>query len=486
MKKKVILGLILTGIIFLLGFKSGASASAGFYITPSSGTYYSGNTFTVRIYISSTEAINAVEANISYDSSKLSIVTCAPVNSTFEMSADSSCPSLTLGTTGSYSGGGAQVANVTFRANSTGTASVSVSGRTAMNGSAVATSGASSSYSIVQYNPIPDAPEVISASHPDSESWYKEKTVELSWNKESYVTGFSYELDQVSDTDPDETNDSTGTGASLEADSDGVWYFHIRAKSAGGWSDVAHYRLQIDSTKPEFTTDPSFEDKGDLQPVITFEANDSGSGIDYYEIEIDEAEAIEAESPYKCDVLEAGEHKFILNVYDRAGNIESFELSGTVGSLQAPVITELIVGRLYIGSVTQKIIIRGTASAGSKVYIQISSDPPINAETEAGDDGTWEYIYEGELKEASYEVKVKGEVAGVQSSYSEPYSFTVGGEGFSLLPRTGGGTIASILFLVGGVLFGIVIAGVVVFFIARKKGLLNNKRNDKEDFYPTA
>ncbi len=486
MKRKIVISLILSGIIFLLGFTDDTFASAGFYLTPSSGTYYNGSSFTVRVYIGSTEPINAVEADISYDSSKLAVIACGAVNSTFEMIADSSCPSITVGTTGSYTGGGAQVAYITFRATATGSATVSVSGRTAMSGSSVATSGYSKTYSIVQYNPVASAPSVVSASHPDSESWYSEKTIELSWNKESYVTNFSYELDQASDTEPDSTSDSTGTGVNLEVESDGTWYFHIKAKSAGGWSDTAHYKLQIDSTDPEFTANPSYEDKGDLQPTISFEANDSGSGIDHYEVSLDEADPVEAESPFKTEVLDVGNHTCVVTAYDKAENTVEYTLSLNVGELQPPVITELIVGKLYIGSINQRITIKGTAPSDSKIYIQISSEGGINAETEADADGNWEYVYEGELSDGSHEVRVMTEVSGIQSSYSEAYLFSIGEEGgFSLLPRTGGSTLSSALFLVGGLLFGMLIAGGVLVFIAYKKGLLNSKKKGKEDSTPT-
>jgi len=141
----------------------------------------------------------------------------------------------------------------------------------------------------------------------------------------------------------------------------------------------------------------------------------------------------------------------------------------------------LIVGKLYVGSVSQRVTIKGTAPSGSKVYIQILSDP-INAETEADADGNWEYVYEGELSEGSHEVRVMAEISGVQSSYSEAYLFSIGEEsGFSLLPRTGDGALSSGLFLIGGLLFGMLIAGGVLVFIAYKKGLINSKKKDKYD-----
>lgn len=472
MKKRLFITIDLVLLLFLGTFKTPVSASAALYVSPSSGIYYQGSSFTLGVYVSSTEPINAVEANISYDSSRLSIVACGAINSTFEMIADSSCPSITVGTTGSYSGGGAQVAYVTFRANSLGSANVTVTGRTAMNGGTVSTSGASRTYTIAQYNPVPQALTVMSASHPDSDSWYKERTVELSWSKASGVTGFSYEFNQSSDTEPDNVEDTSGTGIDLESSSDSIWYFHIKARSAGGWGVATHYKIQIDSIAPIFSNDPSYEDKGDLQPEIVFEATDTESGIDYYEIYINDGEAEQVESPYKTSLLSVGDYDFLVKVYDKAGNAAEKSLKITVGELQPPVITELIVEKLFLGSVEQRIIIRGTAPSGAKVYIKIFSEP-ISGEVMADDNGEWEYIYEGELSRGEHIVKVMTEIGEMQSALSDGYALTIGEGGlFSFLPITGAGSISSWLFLIGGLLFGALFATSILLIIAYKRGVL--------------
>lgn len=475
--KKFSIILIIILVLFLGLFRSDASASASLFISPSSGTYYRGNNFTLGFYVSSTENVNAVEVTISYDSSRLSIVSCGAVTSTFEMIADSSCPTITVGTTGSYTGGGAQVAYVTFRANGLGSASVSVSGRTAMNGTSVSTGGISRTYSIVAYNPIPPAPGVISASHPDSAQWYKEELIELSWGKESYVTGFSYELDKEEGTAPDNIQETTGTGVNLRVDDEGVWYFHVKAQSAGGWSEVTHYKVQVDSTDPVFKSEPVYEDKGDLQPEITFEAEDELSEIDYYEVTIDDGEAIEVELPYKTPILSVGEHTILIVVYDKAGNSTEKEITITVGELQPPPITELIVENVFFGPVSQRIVVRGTAPPEAKITLQIESDP-IVGESISDEEGSWEYIYEGEISDGEHVLRAMVEVEGNQSVYSDDYTFVTGGGIFSILPRTGSSNLVKLLFFVGGLLFGVLIPGGIAFYMYSKKKSLRDVKPD--------
>ncbi|MBN2015488.1 hypothetical protein JW766_01515 [Candidatus Dojkabacteria bacterium] len=479
-KKRIIIKalIVLFSLFSFLGIaKEPVSASANLYVSPSGGTYYQGNTFTVGVYVSANEAINAVEVNISYDSSKLSIASCGAVTTTFGMVADGSCPSITVGTTGSWSGSGAQVAYATFRANGLGSASVSVTGRTAMNGGEVSTSGISRTFSIAQYNPIPSAPSVMSASHPDGNAWYKEKMIELSWGKDSGVIGFSYILDQSESTVPDDMQESDGTGANLEASSDGVWFFHIKARSAGGWGDTAHYKVQVDSTAPFFASEPAYEDKGDLQPVIFFAGDDSLSGMDYYEIEVDSEFLGDGVSPYKTKVLPEGEHEIIIRAYDLAGNVVQKTLSISVGKLLPPFVTELLVEQLFLGPVSERIIVRGTAPANAKIIVQIS-DIFVSEEVYADEAGLWEYVYEGGIEPGDYAIRGMTVLEGNSSEYSELYTFTVGKEGvFSLLPRTGDGVSSGILFVSGGLIFGALFATGVLLFIANKKGLIGRKKD---------
>jgi hypothetical protein len=479
--RKFLLVLPLATIALFFGvFRENVFASASLYTYPSSGTYYQGNSFSVGIYVSSSEAINAVEATISYDSSILSIVSCGVVTSTFELAADSTCPSITVGTTGSYTGSGAQVATVTFRSIATGTASVTVTGKTAINGAYVSTNGATSTFSIVLYTPIPQAPTVSSTTHPKSDKWYKTKTFKASWNKDSGVSGFSYNFDQKKDTIPDNTIDTSSTTISLNVNKSGTWFFHIKAFGSGGWGDPSHYKFLVDSKDPLFVTNPSFEDKGDLQSEIVFKAEDEESGIKNYKLLIDGDEVKGTiSSPYKTPVLSVGEHTVVIKAFDKAGNLAQESISITVGDLQPPTVTELAVSDVFIGEVSRRITVKGTAPSEARVFIEFTS-LSTTREVTAGKDGLWEYVYQEDFPDGEHSLRVKTSIGGVESSFSEPYHFSTSEASLPFLPTTGAASNKYKLFLiVGGILLGGVLASGIMLGIrfGREKKLKVQKED---------
>ena len=71
------------------------------------------------------------------------------------------------------------------------------------------------------------------------------------------------------------------------------------------------------------------------------------------------------------------------------------------------------------------------------------------------------------------------EIQSIQSAFSEEYAFhTVGSAGLPFLPRTGGDIVSSVLFVLGGLLFGFLLSGGIVLFILRSKIF---KKGEKEE-----
>ena len=93
----------------------------------------------------------------------------------------------------------------------------------------------------------PKAPIVTSPTHPKEDVSYANKNPQFNWAVSwdvSGIEGYSYVLDQVGTTVPDETIDTTETTVSFTNVPIGVWYFHIRAKDkAGNWGETAHYKI---------------------------------------------------------------------------------------------------------------------------------------------------------------------------------------------------------------------------------------------------
>ncbi len=202
--------------------------------------------------------------------------------------------------------------------------------------------GIGTSINIAEANnaPVTPAPaggalQPYSPTHSDPNSWYANKDVQIVWNRPDGAYGFSFIFDQSPDTIPDDILDTTITQQKIYPNvADGAWYFHIksRGKTPGSaFSDVATFKVQIDSTPPENFAikvpdgiDPNNLTAGDL--AIYFEAHDATSGIDHYDALVDgKILGKSITSPYEV-ALHSGEHVIGVIAYDKAGNSTKAEL----------------------------------------------------------------------------------------------------------------------------------------------------------------
>ena len=100
------------------------------YLTPASGTFSNGSTVVVTVMANSyTEAVNAVQANFSYPTNRLTFQSIDTSHSNFTTTIQSDGGSgsvqIGVGLLGSSLNGAQEVARVTFSASGTGSASLS-------------------------------------------------------------------------------------------------------------------------------------------------------------------------------------------------------------------------------------------------------------------------------------------------------------------------------------------------------------------------
>jgi hypothetical protein len=100
--------------------------------------------------------------------------------------------------------------------------------------------------------PLPNAPIVTSSAHLEKDQWV---TV-LTWSnpQDTEITGYSYILDQVATTLPDDTSEGLVTEASYTDKEDGTWYFHVKAQNSAGWGETAHFMLLGQPGKPTWVS----------------------------------------------------------------------------------------------------------------------------------------------------------------------------------------------------------------------------------------
>jgi hypothetical protein len=211
-------------------------------------------------------------------------------------------------------------------------------------------------------------PILRSSSHPQASQWYSTMAVVSSWTATNAI-GYSYSLTSSPTTIPDDSLDTHDGTATLTADHDGLWYVHVRALYASGWSGTAHLPVRIDHTAPAGFILTVQQDRGltDPTPAIQFFTNDNVSGVQRYTLSVDNQAPIVTGSPYIISGLLAGEHHVVVTAYDGAGNATESRVSLDVVGHAAPVITSVSSPALLLERVT----VRGTAVPGDIVTVYV-------------------------------------------------------------------------------------------------------------------
>ena len=326
--------------LLLVAFPTGAAESS-LYLSPNSGTFYVGSTFDVSIFVNTGgEDINAIQADLKFDSKKLQIA--SPTAGKSFISVWISQPTYSnIEGTAFFQGGiptprintsAGLVSTITFRGRASGIAKVEFldSSKVLLNdgkGTPVFTTNIGGVYEILI--PPPEGPKVTSPTHPDPDIWYSNSSPTFSWEKEDGVTDFSYSFSQSSIETPDTISEGDITLKSYDDVPDGIWFFHLRAKKNGVWGRTSHRAVRIDSSPPQ-----KFEPRVDtFAGFVYFETKDLHSGISHYEISVVNLEEtptpapffVEATSPYKIPSSLPGKYSVIIRAADKAGNYREAE-----------------------------------------------------------------------------------------------------------------------------------------------------------------
>ena len=333
--------------LFLANSILAQEKNASLYLSPSSGTFFTGSTFDVSVFINTGENdINAVKVDLKFDPRKLQIVTPTSGKSFIEIWISSPNFSNAEGTV-TFQGGvpspgintsAGLVSTITFRVVAPGESLISILDSSLVlsndsKGTNVLTSIGKGIYQTTL--PTPEGPKVFSPTHPDQNKWYSNNSPTLVWEKEEGVTDFSFNIDQNPFGAPDNNSEGDKTSVSFSSLEDGVWYFHLKAKRGDVWGGVSHYGLLIDTTPPadfQMTVEPILrkENITSREPIVSFLTTDALSGISYYQLKLLGLEGtgketglgffIEVSSPYKLPLLDHGLYRIVVRAFDLAGN----------------------------------------------------------------------------------------------------------------------------------------------------------------------
>jgi len=408
---------------FFMPLEGVLADQAGLYLSPASGTYQLNSTFSVLVGINSGgNPINAAEGAISFDPNQLSVISISKTGTIFSLwtnepffSNSQGNISFGGGSPSAFNGQAGTIMKIVFKAKNSGQARVSFSsgailaadgrGTNILGNMAGGIYDLKSDNAVVQPEPeitepepetqagTPDAPAVFSKTHPDSSKWYNDPNPEFSWQVPAEVTALRLLVGRNASAIPSVLYDQPISEKRIENFEDGVWYFSAQFKNNFGWGKIARFKFQIDLKPPE-----KFEVKikegnktSNAQPTLIFEATDQISGIDHYEIKIDQQASVSTkEKEFKLPPQSSGKHIIESKAFDKAGNSALATAEIEITSLEAPVIVEF-PKELYPGT---PLLIKGLAPSGSTVKIHLENEKTGETigETKTGEDGTWSYV----------------------------------------------------------------------------------------------
>lgn len=418
-KKYLYIAALFTASVLLFLLTAAYALAGSLSLSPASGSYSVGQTFTVTIQADPAgQTINSSESTVTFDPDVLSVTNVSKTGSAFTLWTTEPVFSNTAGTI-DYGGGHtaaissrSTILTITFRAKAAGSGSVAFTnasllaadgrGTDVLDGSPGATytvtaattpeptpepeapatpepdEGEDGSAAIAFGDP-PRAPEVGSQAFLDPDIWYSSFDGVFTWEIPFDVSAVAVEIATSTDNDPSEVFDPPIEEFVVNSDnvSDGIQYLSIQFENQVGWGAVTNQVIKIDTTPPELfdinvqagTSQSSF-------PLLVFEAQDATSGIDYYEMIIADKEPIEvtpgeAKLGYLLTDLEDGTYTVTVTAFDMAGNetVSSVPVLITAGWMPPLEEEEKVPWWMFFTGTNLVIIILLLIAIGEFVYI---------------------------------------------------------------------------------------------------------------------
>lgn len=406
--------------------------AATLIFSPSIGSYNIGSYFTVSVLVSSPDKVmNAASGVISFPNDLLSVSSISETSSIFNVWPQAPSYSNTDGTINFqgavlppwYTGNSGKLITVTFKAKAEGTANLSF-----ISGSVLAADGMgtniTSSFGTAAYqiskgnvtqpvtlppaeNETPPAPQISSDTYSDQTKWYALTTADFSWPLTTDIIGDSLLIGRLANSSPTVLYNPPISSKQIPNLNDGVWYFHVQLENAKGWGGVGVYKVQIDIQKPtnfDITPIPNTDITNPIAK-FTFSASDKTSGIDHYEVQIDNNPVQnwidDGSHTYATPDEEGGTHTLLAKAVDKAGNYLANSAQFTIQALFAPIITNYPT-EINSGDV---LTINGTSmypNSEVSLFLQDENGAIKNYSSRADNDGNFTVVSSDRLKDGIY------------------------------------------------------------------------------------
>lgn len=490
------------------------AAGASLYVAPATGTYVIGDkiTITIKAYTGG-NAINAAEGVLNFDKSFLEVAAISKSGSIFTMwpaepSYSNGAGTVSFGgglTPPGFSGQSGKIISVTFKAKAVGSTQVRFSsgailandgkGTNVLETMGSATFNISAKEGVVPESAIKETadgskplvikddktavitdeynkPNIVSASHPDQNTWYAKNNVEFAWEVPAGVTGISYDFNKELNFEPKSESAGLASSKSYDNVDNGIWYFHVKFYDGKKWGTVDHYRVMLDNVRPQpFTIKVEQTDAGNW-PRLLFKTKDDISGVQSYEVYVNSLEEnkysiAEDESQESLSVelaqLGYGDHTALIKVMDKAGN----ETDQTIEFVIQPIETPVIKNISKEIKPSEQFFANGTALPNSLVNIYIQDEAgKIAAKVVHSDkNGNWFYLSDAGLRNGRYFAWAEGENEnGLKSVPTQKVSFLVTPPVFA----TFGSFVINYFTVITSLLFMIILIVALVMLLSGK------------------
>ncbi|OGG41801.1 hypothetical protein A2837_01135 [Candidatus Kaiserbacteria bacterium RIFCSPHIGHO2_01_FULL_46_22] len=173
----------------------------------------------------------------------------------------------------------------------------------------------------------PEAPTILSSTHPDPDRWYKSGPVEFSWDLPSDITAIAADIFISSGREPMQPYRPAVDTLSFTAEdlSEGINYLVVQFRNFDKWGMIAERTIKIDDTAPSVPViDVSqFDKEGGMLVKLT--ASDQLSGLSHFELAFGDRQSkrldvAEASRGHLLTLTPGQSSRLQVTAYDQAGN----------------------------------------------------------------------------------------------------------------------------------------------------------------------
>lgn len=261
--------------------------------------------------------------------------------------------------------------------------------------------------------------KIYSPTHPNQSQWYQDDSPRFRWAVPTGADTIQTSIGSSVSAIPRVNYSPPISEKTVKDWADGVWYFRARARKDGAWGPISTYTVRIDNSAPVKKSVVYNFDETTRVLNIAADIEDKFSGIDYYEVYINDvlAKKIPVEEfiqgSYSLPLDVSQDNIVRLKAVDRAGNsVEDLGRFNAGVAPEAKVIPPAPTSVIGLNALPpmitaqEQLLIQGqTPEAAMEVMVNVKYNEELvtSLVTIANADGTF-FVLTPKLKAGVYEI----------------------------------------------------------------------------------